>query len=120
MARRGFRVNADFRQLTQSELPELQAYPASRKLLLTTAGNPLPVGSRLTNPDLARTYRLLARHGPSYLYDGPLGQAIVQADDHPVLTPGQSVVQLAGIMKTATCAPTGPGCRRRPTCATAG
>jgi gamma-glutamyltranspeptidase len=36
----------------------------------------------------AKTYRLLARYGPSYLYNGPLGQAIVQADDHPVMTPG--------------------------------
>ena len=33
-----------------------------------------------------------------YLYDGPLGQAIVQADDHPVTAPGQTVVQLPGIM----------------------
>ena len=99
VADRGFRVNADFNQLTQSELPELQAYPASRKLLLTKAGNPLPVGTRLRNPDLARTYRLLARFGPSYLYNGPLGRAVVQADDHPVLTKGQSVVQLPGIMK---------------------
>ena len=88
MAERGFRVNADFRQLTDSDLPELRAYPASRALLLTRAGRPLPVGYRLRNPDLARTYRLLARYGPSYLYDGPLGRAIVQADDHPVTTPG--------------------------------
>src|ERR1700744_4644711 len=29
VAQRGFRVNADFQQLTQSDLPELQAYPAS-------------------------------------------------------------------------------------------
>ena len=56
------------------------------------------MGYLLRNPDLARTYRLLARYGPSYLYDGPLGQAIVQADDHPVLTPGQTVVALPGIM----------------------
>jgi gamma-glutamyltranspeptidase/glutathione hydrolase len=97
VAERGFRVNADFQQLTQSDLPELQAYPASR-WLLTPDGNPLPVGYLLRNPDLARTYRLLARYGPSYLYDGPLGQAIVQADDHPVLTPGQTVVALPGIM----------------------
>jgi gamma-glutamyltranspeptidase/glutathione hydrolase len=55
-------------------------------------------GYLLRNPDLAKTYRLLARYGPSYLYDGPLGQAIVQADDHPVLTPGPSVVALPGIM----------------------
>ena len=100
VAERGFRVNADFVQLTQSDLPELQAYPASRALLLTPAGNPLPVGYLLRNPDLAKTYQLLARYGPSYLYNGPLGQAIVQADDHPVLTPGQTVVALPGIMTT--------------------
>ena len=101
VADRGFRVNADFRQLTESDLPELQAYPASRALLLTRAGHPLPVGHLLRNPDLARTYRLLGRYGPSYLYGGPLGQAIVQADDHPVLTPGSTVVALPGIMTTS-------------------
>jgi gamma-glutamyltranspeptidase/glutathione hydrolase len=98
VAQRGFRVDADFQQLTESELPELQAYPASRALLLTSAGQPLPVGYLLRNPDLAKTYQLLARYGPSYLYNGPLGQAIVQADDHPVTTAGQTVVQLPGIM----------------------
>ena len=83
-------MNADFQQLTESDLPELQAYPASR-WLLTKPGNPLPVGYLLRNPDLAKTYRLLARYGPSYLYDGPLGRAIVQADDHPVVTPGNNI-----------------------------
>lgn len=97
LAQRGFRTDADFQQLTESDLPELQAYPASH-WLLTSGGQPLPVGTLLKNPGLARTYQLLARYGPSYLYDGPLGRAIVQADDHPVLTPGQTVVQLPGIM----------------------
>ena len=102
VARRGFRINADFRQLEQSDLPELRAYTASRKLFLTAGGNPLPVGTVLRNPDLAKTYRLLASHGPSYLYDGPLGRAIVQADDHPALAPGGSkVVKLRGIMTTS-------------------
>jgi gamma-glutamyltranspeptidase/glutathione hydrolase len=100
IADHGFRVNKDFQQLTESALPLLQAYPASRKLLLTKAGNPLPVGSLLRNPDLARTYRLLARYGPSYLYNGPLGKAIVSAVDKPVLTPGQTSVALPGIMTT--------------------
>ena len=49
VAERGFRVNQDFVQLTQSDLPELQAYPASRSLLLTPSGQPLPVGSLLRN-----------------------------------------------------------------------
>jgi gamma-glutamyltranspeptidase / glutathione hydrolase len=98
VADRGFRVNADFQQLTESALPLLRAYPASRRLLLTRAGNPLPVGSLVRNPDLARTYRLLARYGPGYLYNGPLGRAIVHAVDHPALTAGQTVVQLPGDM----------------------
>jgi gamma-glutamyltranspeptidase/glutathione hydrolase len=98
VARQGFAVNFDFNQLEQSSLSTLQAYPASRSLLLTPSGDPLPVGTWLRNPDLAHTYELIARHGPSALYDGPIGQAIVQADDHPVLTPGQTVVTNPGIM----------------------
>ncbi|HEY6522577.1 MAG TPA: gamma-glutamyltransferase [Solirubrobacteraceae bacterium] len=100
VARRGFAVNFDFNQLEQSSLSTLQAYPASRSLLLTPSGDPLPVGTWLRNPDLAHTYELIARHGASALYDGPIGQAIVQAVDHPVLTPGQTVVNEPGIMTT--------------------
>ncbi len=98
VAERGFAVNFDFNQLEQSGLSTLQAYPASRSLLLTPSGDPLPIGTVLRNPDLARTYELIARGGPSALYDGPIGQAIVQAVDHPVLTPGQTIVTTPGIM----------------------
>ncbi len=98
LAKHGFAVNFDFNQLEQSGLETLQAYPASRSLLLTPSGNPLPIGTWLRNPGLARTYELIARRGPSAFYDGPIGQAIVQADDHPVLTPGQTVVTNPGIM----------------------
>jgi gamma-glutamyltranspeptidase/glutathione hydrolase len=98
VARRGFAVNFDFNQLEQSGLSTLQAYPASRSLLLTPSGDPLPVGTWLRNPDLAHTYELIARRGPGVLYGGPIGQAIVQADDHPVLTPGETIVTTPGIM----------------------
>jgi gamma-glutamyltranspeptidase / glutathione hydrolase len=97
-AEHGVRVDLDFRQLEQSDLPELRAYTASRQLFLTRSGGALPVGALFRDPDLARTYQLLARYGPSYLYDGPLGRAIVQADDHPATYPGQHVVHLPGIM----------------------
>jgi gamma-glutamyltranspeptidase / glutathione hydrolase len=99
-ADQGFRVDQDFQQLTESGLPVLRAYPASH-WLLTSSGNPLPVGYLLRNPDLARTYRLLAQYGPGYLYDGPLGQAIVQADDHPAVTPGNTLITMPGIMTTS-------------------
>ncbi|HWE08036.1 MAG TPA: gamma-glutamyltransferase family protein, partial [Solirubrobacteraceae bacterium] len=119
VARRGFRVNFDFQQLTESALPLLSAYPASRALLLTKSGNPLPVGRLLRNPDLARTYELLAKHGVRYLYDGPIGRAMVQADDHPMLTPGTTNITLPGIMtlrdlrsyRVRTLAPTRVGYR---------
>jgi gamma-glutamyltranspeptidase/glutathione hydrolase len=98
-AEHGFRVDQDFQQLTESGLAVLQAYPASH-WLLTSGGNPLPVGTWLRNPDLARTYRMLARYGPSYLYNGPLGRAVVQADDHPAVTSGNTLITMPGIMTT--------------------
>jgi gamma-glutamyltranspeptidase/glutathione hydrolase len=100
LAKRGFRINEDFRQLTQSGIATLRAYTASRELLLTPSGEPLPLGYLLRNPDLARTYELLAKQGPAAFYDGPIGAAVVQADDHPVLAPGTTSITLPGIMTT--------------------
>ena len=98
VAEHGFRTNFDFQQLEQSGLDVLRAYTASRALFLTKDGNPLPVGTLLRNPDLAKTYMLLARYGPSYLYNGPIGRAIVNADDHPALYPGTTLITEPGIM----------------------
>lgn len=98
LARRGFRVNQDFQQLTQSGLGTLRDYTASRNLLLTPSGDPLPLGYLLKNPDLARTYELLAKDGPSSFYDGPIGQAVLQADDHPALYPGTTSITMPWIM----------------------
>jgi gamma-glutamyltranspeptidase/glutathione hydrolase len=100
VAEHGFRTNFDFQQLEQSGLDVLRAYTATRKLLLTPSGDPLPVGTLLKNPDLAKTYKLLARHGPSYFYNGPIGRAVVNADDHPQLAPGTTLITQPGIMTT--------------------
>jgi gamma-glutamyltranspeptidase/glutathione hydrolase len=101
VARRGFRVNFDFTQLEQSGLSVLQAYKASRQLLLTRSGGVLPVGTLLRNPDLAHTYELIAREGPSVLYNGPIGAALVKAADHPELAPGTTSITNDGILSTA-------------------
>jgi gamma-glutamyltranspeptidase/glutathione hydrolase len=55
VATRGFRTNFEFKQLEESGLGVLRAYRASRALFLTKAGNPLPVGTLLRNPELAKT-----------------------------------------------------------------
>src|SRR5439155_10052095 len=76
VAEHGFTVDENFQQQEQASLADLQTFSSSRSLFLTPDGEPLPVGSTLRNPDLARTYQLLARNGPGYLYAGPLGADI--------------------------------------------
>ncbi len=87
-ARRGFTIDSNFNQQEQASLADLQTFRASRNLFLTPDGQPLPVGSTLRNPDLAKTYATLARKGPGWLYDGPLGQDIAAIDQNPDVVPG--------------------------------
>jgi gamma-glutamyltranspeptidase/glutathione hydrolase len=42
-------------------------------------GTPLQAGDVLVQPDLAKTFRLIARHGPRVFYEGEIAQAIVEA-----------------------------------------
>nr|WP_241909650.1 gamma-glutamyltransferase [Vibrio breoganii] len=37
-----------------------------------------PTGTLMTNPELANTLKLIAKHGDSYMYSGPLGEHIVE------------------------------------------
>ena len=92
-ARRGFTVDATFRQQELSALPDLQSFSSSRSLFLTKGGNPLPLGSTLRNPDLARTYELLAQHGAGYLYGGPLGAELAHTAQHPPMARGVAPVR---------------------------
>ena len=88
VARTGFVVDQNFNQQEQVSLADLRTFSSSRRLFLTADGQPLPVGTRLRNPDLARTYAELARHGAGYLYDGPLATAIARTVQHPPVVPG--------------------------------
>ncbi len=97
-ARRGFRIDRTFREETKESLPDLRAFTASRHLFLRH-GKPLPLGSRLRNPDLARTYRLLATHGPRALYSGRLAGAIVHTVRHPRVWNGSPLDVRPGIMR---------------------
>ena len=98
VAKKGFTISPDFVQQEKQSLPDLQSFTASRKLFLTKSGQPLPVGSTLRNPDLANTYRLLAEHGGSYLYDGPIGADIARTVQHPPVSPSNTFDVRPGIM----------------------
>jgi gamma-glutamyltranspeptidase/glutathione hydrolase len=88
LAERGFVVDATFRGDTEANLERFRLFSPTRGLFLTPDGAAPPVGSRLRNPALARAYRLIARDGPSALYAGPIGAAIVGAASRPPLAAG--------------------------------
>ena len=98
VAQRGFTITPDFVQHEQAALQDLQAFTSSRKLFLTSDGQPLPAGSTLRNPDLARTYQALAQHGAGYLYGGPLGVQIADTVQHPPVWSRTPLTVRPGIM----------------------
>lgn len=86
LARDGFTVDATFRSQTASNQERFADFPASAELFLP--GGELPVtGSVFKNPDLARTYAELGRHGIDALYEGPLARDIVRTVRTPPVDP---------------------------------
>jgi gamma-glutamyltranspeptidase/glutathione hydrolase len=91
VAQNGFTVDQTFHDQTESNLSRLDAFSSSRSLFLTPDRQPLPVGSVLRNPDLARTYKLIARKGPGVLYGGPIGSALAGTVRHPPVEPDNTL-----------------------------
>lgn len=86
LAKDGFTVDATFRSQTASNQVRFADFPASAKLFLP--GGELPVtGSVFKNPDLARTYAELGRHGTDALYEGELARDIVRTVRTPPVDP---------------------------------
>ncbi|HWU09575.1 MAG TPA: gamma-glutamyltransferase [Streptomyces sp.] len=95
LARDGFVVDETFRSQTAANQARFADFPASAELFLP--GGRLPVtGSVFKNPDLARTYRLLAREGVDELYRGELARDIVSTVRKPPVDPAATRVVRAG------------------------
>ncbi|MEU8981221.1 gamma-glutamyltransferase [Streptomyces sp. NPDC048309] len=86
LARDGFTVDSTFRSQTESNQARFKYFPDTSKLFLP--GGALPVvGSTFKNPDLARTYEQLGKEGVDAVYDGDLGQDIVDTVNKPPVDP---------------------------------
>ena len=86
LARHGFTVDETFRSQTASNEQRFRYFPDTAELFLP--GGELPVvGSTFKNPDLARTYRELAREGVGAIYHGALGKDIVDTVNEPPVDP---------------------------------
>jgi gamma-glutamyltranspeptidase/glutathione hydrolase len=100
LARRGFVVDQTFRQQTADNEARFRDFPATRALFLPN--NQLPVvGSRLRNPDLARTYDELGARGVKALYNGPIGRDVVRTAQRPPVDPAATRKVRPGLITNA-------------------
>jgi gamma-glutamyltranspeptidase/glutathione hydrolase len=100
VADRGFVVDPTFREFTRENQARFAQFSSTRDLFLP--GGELPVvGSIFRNPDLANTYRLIARDGTRALYGGAIGSDVVNAVQHLPLAPDATLVPIPGPMTLA-------------------
>jgi gamma-glutamyltranspeptidase/glutathione hydrolase len=98
VARRGFPVDATFREQVRENAARFAQFSSTSQLFLP--GGQLPVvGSIFRNPQLARTYAEIGRLGVSDFYGGPLGSDIVDTVEHLPLAPGATLTPRPGLMR---------------------
>ena len=82
LAETGFEVDETFAQQVIQNQERFGAFTSTRQLYLPD-GAPPAVGTRLRNPDMAKTYRLLADQGINSFYRGEIAQAVVDTVQSP-------------------------------------
>jgi gamma-glutamyltranspeptidase / glutathione hydrolase len=98
VARRGFVVDQTFFEQTRGNVDYFNDIPSTAAIYLDPDGTPRDVGSTLRNPDLARTYGLIARYGPRAFYSGPVARAIARAAQEPPTAADANHVWRRGLM----------------------
>ena len=83
VARDGFTVDSTFVSQTEPNVDWFDDVPSTAAIYLDPDGTPRDEGSTLRNPDLAHTYRQIARAGADAFYRGAIAEAIVDAARRP-------------------------------------
>jgi gamma-glutamyltranspeptidase / glutathione hydrolase len=99
LAGRGFVVDQTFNLQTRENKPRFSAIVPTAKLFLP-GGDAPKVGSVFKNPELADTYRMLGKKGPSALYSGPLAQEIAATVQNPPKTATTTLPVMPGYLTT--------------------
>ncbi|WP_347876743.1 gamma-glutamyltransferase [Actinomadura sp. 7K534] len=99
VAERGFVVDQEFHDQTALNADRFRDIVPTRELFLP-GGRVPAVGSVFRNPDLARTYRELARRGTGWFYEGRLGEEIVRTVADPPVAPDATRNVRPGLMGT--------------------
>ena len=98
VARDGFVIDKTFNEQAQDNAAYFDDIAASEALYLDPDGTAHDVGSIQRNPDLARTYERIGRHGPKGFYRGPVAKALVGAVQSPELTADADHTWRPGLM----------------------
>ncbi len=78
LAENGYLVSLNMNIAMQDNYSYMLKYPELGAYYLTEDGLPYDVGSTLTNPDLAKTLRMIAKDGEAAFYAGEVAEAFVQ------------------------------------------
>jgi gamma-glutamyltranspeptidase/glutathione hydrolase len=96
LAKRGVRVTPALSASMSENADRLRLFPAAANQYLVNGQTPYPAGSILRQPDLARSLRLIEKHGTAELYRGRLARLIARAmhrtREHPI--PGDAAVMV--------------------------
>jgi gamma-glutamyltranspeptidase / glutathione hydrolase len=98
VAENGFVVDQTFFDQTMPNVPWFNDIPSTAAIYLDPDGSPRDVGSVLRNPDMARTYRLIARRGTDGFYEGSVADAMAEAAQDPPVGPNADHVWRKGLM----------------------
>ena len=71
IAEKGFALDKAYLRRLGQTVKKLRQFPDSARIFLGPDGNAWPSGHSLKQPDLARSYRKIARHTADWFYRGP-------------------------------------------------
>ncbi|MFD1376520.1 gamma-glutamyltransferase [Micrococcus antarcticus] len=100
IASRGFVIDETFREQTLDNKERFAAFTSTSELFLP-GGDAPEIGSIFKNPDLAHTYRMLAKQGIDGFYEGELAADIAQTVQAPPKSEDTTLPVPAGQLGTA-------------------
>jgi gamma-glutamyltranspeptidase/glutathione hydrolase len=100
LAENGIEVDAVFAAQTEQNKARFAAFTSTAQVYLVNGEAPA-VGTLHKNPDLARTYRLIAEGGVRAFYQGEIARAIVDAVQNPPTVPEPPFRVISGGMTLA-------------------
>ncbi|MEU8224963.1 gamma-glutamyltransferase [Kribbella sp. NPDC048915] len=98
LAERGFVVDPTFRLQTMENKTRFAQVVPTAKLFLPNGDAP-QVGTVFKNPELAATYKLIGRQGPSVFYGGPLAREMAAVAQNPPKTADATLPFFSGYLR---------------------